>query len=207
MISIKKIFAVNNGEFFEMFERDGVNILRGAELLDKLMNDPKRKTLAKDIIVCEHEGDKITLEITQRLNQTFVTPFDREDIYELATELDDILDFIEESADYISLYQLTKIRPHAKKQTAILVKAVKEISLALPKLQGFKDINDHITEIYRLEHEGDKVVREAIATLFKEDVDHKTLYAWKDVFDRLEDAIDKSEKVAHILKGIVIRNS
>lgn len=202
-----KIFRIDNTRFFEDFDRAGLNTLRGAKLLNKMLENPDRKTLARDIIVCEHEGDEITKDIATRLNRTFVTPFEREDILDLSTEIDDVLDFIEEIADYLGLYRIKEIKPHAVKQSEILLKATKEISIALPKLHGFNDISGHLTEIYRLEHEGDRVVREAIAKLFKSNADPKMLMAWKDLFERLEDAIDATEKVANTLKGIVIRNS
>jgi predicted phosphate transport protein (TIGR00153 family) len=202
-----KFFAVDNKEFFVLFEAAGNNVLYGAQLLDKFLRHAERPKLMKEIVACEHEGDRLTSQLTDRLNKTFVTPFDREDIYELASDLDDILDFIEEAAHYINLYKIERIRPEAVKQSEVLVKSMKEIATALPKLEGFQDITAHTNEVYELERQGDRLVRDAIAKLFGEEDNPKALMAWKDMFERLEDAIDAAKHTTSVLKGITIRNS
>lgn len=209
MNKLTKFFQADNSEFFALFGQSGDNLLHGAELLGKLLDvpDSKRAGLFKEIVACEHDGDEITSKINRRLDRTFVTPFDREDIYALATRLDDTLDFIEEAADYVSLYQLETIRPAAKNQAELVFLACQQLVPALTKLNGFQDISQYTDEIYNLERQGDRVVRDAIAELFKSEKDAKTLLAWKDMFERLEDALDAAKHVSSALKGITIRNS
>jgi hypothetical protein len=182
--------------------------MRAAQLLEELLSDyPDNRHLAKDIRDCEHEGDRITHEILDRLNHTFVTPIDREDILALTSALDDIADYIEEVADYLGLYKIEAPMDQAIKLAQVLNKAGAQIAEAIPQLRGFKDISAHTVEINRLENEGDRITREAIASLFDGGIDPMVVIRWKDLFERLEDAIDATEHVANILAGIVIKNS
>jgi len=191
-----------------LFEEAGNNILRSAELLERLLADyPDHRHLAQDIRDCEHEGDRITHEILNRLNHTFVTPIDREDVLALTSALDDIVDYIEEVADYLGLYKIEAPMDQAIKLAEVIHKAARQIAEAIPRLRGFNDISEHTVEINRLENEGDRITREAIASLFDVGIDPMVVIRWKDLFERLEDAIDASEHVAHILEGIVIKNS
>jgi uncharacterized protein len=195
-------------EFFDLFEEAGGNILRCAGLLEEMLSDyPERNELARDILICEQEGDRITHDIIQRLNQTFVTPIDREDIYALSSALDDIVDFTEEVADYLGLYKIEAPMQQAQAQAEVLHAASRQISEALPRLRGFKDLSHYTVEINRLENDGDRIVREAIASLFDNGIDPMVVIRWKDIFERLENAIDATEKVANIIEGIVIKNS
>jgi predicted phosphate transport protein (TIGR00153 family) len=156
-VRLSSILAPGDREFFDLFEEAGGNIERAAGLLESmLVTFPERNELARDILICEQDGDRITHDIIQRLNQTFVTPIDREDIYALASALDDVVDYTEEVADYLGLYKIT---------------------------------------------------REAIASLFDNGIDPMVVIRWKDIFERLEEAIDATEHVANILEGIVIKNS
>jgi uncharacterized protein len=195
-------------EFFDLFEEAGGNILRCAGLLEEMLRDyPERNELAREILICEQEGDRITHDIIQRLNQTFVTPIDREDIYALSSALDDIVDFTEEVADYLGLYKIEAPMQQAQDQAQVLHAASRQISEALPRLRGFKDLSHYTVEINRLENDGDRIVREAIASLFDNGIDPMVVIRWKDIFERLENAIDATEKVANIIEGIVIKNS
>ena len=208
MPRITQAFAPRDRVYFELFEEAGNNILRSAELLERLLADyPDHRHLAQDIRDCEHEGDRITHEILDRLNHTFVTPIDREDILALASALDDIADYIEEVADYLGLYKIEAPMDQAIKLAEVIHKAARQIAEAIPRLRGFNDISEHTVEINRLENEGDRITREAIASLFDVGIDPMVVIRWKDLFERLEDAIDASEHVAHILEGIVIKNS
>jgi uncharacterized protein len=208
MARLSQVFAPRDREFFDLFEEAGRNILQAADLLDRMLrNYPETKDLARDILICEQEGDRITHDLIQRLNQTFVTPIDREDILELASALDDIVDFTEEVADYLGLYKVEAPMEQAQRLAHILMQACRQISEAMPRLRDFKDISHYTVEIHRLENEGDRVTREAIASLFDNGIDPMVVIRWKDLFERLEDAIDATEKVANVISGVVIKNS
>jgi uncharacterized protein len=195
-------------EFFDLFEEAGGNILRCAGLLEEMLHDyPERNELAREILICEQEGDRITHDIIQRLNQTFVTPIDREDIYALAASLDDVVDYTEEVADYLGLYKIEAPMQQAQELANVLHLASRQISEALPRLRGFKDLSHYTVEVNRLENDGDRIVREAIASLFDNGIDPMVVIRWKDIFERLESAIDATEHVANIIEGIVIKNS
>ena len=173
-----------------------------------LVNFPDSREMAGEILECEHEGDRITHEIIDRLNHTFVTPIDREDILALASALDDIVDYTEEVADYLGLYRIEAPMDQAISQAHVLSGACKEIDKAIPLLRGFKpEISQHTVEVNRLENEGDRITREAVASLFDAPIDPMVVIRWKDLFERLEAAIDSTEHVADILYGIVIKNS
>jgi predicted phosphate transport protein (TIGR00153 family) len=205
---VTQVFAPRDRAYFDLFEEAGHNVLQSAELLERLLSDfPDNRNLAQDIRDCEHEGDRVTHEILDRLNHTQVTPIDREDILALTSALDDIVDYIEEVADYLGLYKIEAPMDQAIKLAEVLNKASRQISEAIPQLRGFNDISAYTVEINRLENEGDRIVREAIASLFDGGIDPMVVIRWKDLFERLEDAIDATEHVAHILEGIVIKNS
>jgi len=208
MPRLSQIFVPKEREFFDLFEEAGTNIVRAADLLDQMLRAyPERADLARDILICEQEGDRITHDIIHRINQTFVTPIDREDIYELASALDDIVDYTEEVADYLGLYKIEAPMEQSQRLAHILLQASRQISEAMPRMRTFKDISHYTVEINRLENDGDRVTREAIASLFDDGIDPMVVLRWKDLFERLENAIDSTERVANILEGIVIRNS
>jgi uncharacterized protein len=207
-VRLSQVIAPRDGEFFDLFEQAGGNVLRAAALLDEMLRDfPERNELARDILVCEQEGDRITHDILQRLNQTFVTPLDREDIHVLAAALDDVVDYTEEVADYLGLYQIEAPMAQAQELAAVLHRAARQIAEAMPRLRGFKDLSHYTVEINRLENDGDRITREALASLFDNGIDPMVVIRWKDIFERLEDAIDATEHVANILEGVVIKNS
>ena len=207
-VRLSNVIAPRDREFFDLFEEAGGNILRAAGLLEEmLLNFPERNELSRDILLCEQEGDRITHDILQRLNQTFVTPIDREDIHELAGALDDVVDYTEEVADYLGLYKIEAPMAQSQELAKVLHAASRQISDVMPRLRGFKDISHFTVEINRLENDGDRIAREAIASLFDTGIDPMVVIRWKDIFERLEEAIDATEKVANILEGIVIKNS
>ena len=200
--------APRDRHFFDLFEEAGGNILRAAGLLENLLVQfPERNDLARDILICEQDGDRITHDIIQRLNQTFVTPIDREDILELASAIDDIVDLVEEVADYLGLYKIEAPMEQAQRLARILLEAARAIAQAIPRLRTFNDIRHFTVEINRLENDGDRVLREALASLFERGIDPMLVIRWKDLFERLEDAIDATEHVANVLEGIVIKNT
>ena len=208
MPSLSQLFAPKERVFFDLFEEAGANIVRATELLERMLARwPDHGELSRDIVVCEQEGDRITHDIIQRLNSTFVTPIDREDIYALASSLDDIVDFVEEVADFMALYRIEAPMEQAQHMTRILHEAARQLSQAIPRLRSFKDIHHFTIEVNRLENEGDRVVREALASLFELGIDPMMVIRWKDIYERLEDGIDSTEKTANILEGIVIKNT
>jgi uncharacterized protein len=206
--SIANLLRSSDREFFDLFERAGSNIVRAAELLDEMLaRYPETAEMARDILACEHDGDRITHELITRLNQTFVTPIDREDILHLASALDDIVDYIEEVADYLGLYKIEAPMAQAQRLAGVLRDATRQIAEAIPLIRTFKDISDQMVEVHRLENEGDRLTREAIASLFEAGIDPMVVIRWKDIFERLENAIDSTERAAFILEGIVIKNA
>ena len=208
MVQLSKLFAPKEREFFDLFEEAGANIVRAAGLLERMVEQwPDHAELSREIVVCEQEGDRITHDIIHRLNQTFVTPIDREDIYDLASGLDDIVDWIEEVADFFALYRIEAPMEQASQQAKILNRSCQEVAKAIPRLRTFDDIHHFTVEINRYENEGDRVVREALASLFEAGIDPMLVIRWKDIFERLEDAIDATEKVSNILEGITIKNT
>ena len=208
MARLGQVFVPRDRAYFELFEEAGQNILRASELLERLLaNYPDSKELAREILVCEQEGDRITHDIIDRLNHTFVTPIDREDILALASALDDIVDYIEEVADFLGLYKIEAPMDQAIKLARVLGAASRQIAEAIPRLRGFRDMSNYTVEINRLENEGDRITREAIASLFDGGIDPMVVIRWKDLFERLEAAIDATERVANIIEGIVIKNS
>jgi predicted phosphate transport protein (TIGR00153 family) len=207
-VRLSSVIAPREREFFDLFDEAGGNIQRAAALLEEMLRDyPDRSELARDILICEQEGDRITHDIIQRLNQTFVTPIDREDILALASSLDDVVDFTEEVADYLGLYKIEAPMEQAQQLATVLHQASRQIAEALPRLRGFKDISHYTVEINRLENDGDRIVREAVASLFDNGIDPMVVIRWKDIFEKLEDAIDATEHVANIIEGIALKNS
>jgi uncharacterized protein len=208
MPRLGQVFAPRDRIYFELFEEAGRNIQKAAELLDRLLSDyPDHKELAQEILDCEHEGDRIVHDIHRHLNQTFVTPIDREDILALASALDDIVDYTEEVADYLGLYRIEAPMDQSIRLARVLRDASRQIAHALENLRGFRDISSYTVEINRLENEGDRITREAVAALFDGGIDPMVVIRWKDVYERLEAAIDATERAANILEGIVIKNS
>ena len=205
---LSSVIAPRDREFFDLFEEAGGNIERAANLLEEMLREyPERNELAREILICEQEGDRITHDIIRRLNETFVTPIDREDIFAMASALDDVVDYTEEVADYLGLYKIEAPMSQAQELAKVLQQCGRQIAEAMPRLRGFKDITHYTVELNRLENDGDRIVREAIASLFDNGIDPMVVIRWKDIFERLEDAIDSAEHVANILEGIVIKNS
>jgi predicted phosphate transport protein (TIGR00153 family) len=194
--------------FFDLFIEAGQNSVRAAKLLDEMMHTwPDSGDLSREIVIAEQEGDKITHNIVRRLNSTFVTPIDREDIYGLATRMDDIVDFTEEAADFLGLYKIEAPMEQATALTKVLVASCEQLAMGLEKLPSFKGLDQYWIEIHRLENDGDRISRDAVASLFSNGIDPMVVIRWKDMFAVLEEAIDATETAAQILEGIVIKNS
>src|SRR6266550_7419843 len=194
---LSSVLAPRDREFFDLFEEAGGNIERAASLLEQMLADyPDRSDLARDILICEQEGDRITHDIIRRLNEMFVTPIDREDIYGLASALDDVVDYTEEVADYLGLYKIEAPFEQAQQLAHVLYQAARQISEAMPKLRDFGDMSHYTVEVNRLENDGDRISREATAALFEGGIDPMVVIRWKDIYERLESAIDATETVA-----------
>lgn len=207
MSRLTQLFASKEREFFDLFEEAAGNSVRAAELLVTILDEwPDNATAMRDVVICEQEGDRITHDIIQRLNHTFVTPFDREDIIALASALDDIVDFIEEVADFLGLYRIEAPMEQAERMAAVLRDATRQISEAMPRLRTLKDIHHYTVEVNRLENEGDRIFREGVASLFERGIDPMMVIRWKDIFERLEEAIDATERAVNTLEGIIIKN-
>ncbi len=194
--------------FFDLFIQDAANLLDGARQLEAMLRsyDNVDKT-AKKIRETEHRGDEISHDIGRRLEATFITPFDREEIHALIAGLDDILDLIEEVADTFVLYRIEAPTKTSVKQAALIVQACETIHLALSNLRGFKGLDPFIVEIHRLENEGDRLARTAIAGLFDDGTKTIDVLKWKDVYALLEDTIDKCEDVADLIERIVVKHA
>jgi predicted phosphate transport protein (TIGR00153 family) len=206
--SLTSLLRGTDREFFDLFERAGANVVLAAELLEELIAGfPESQVLARDILICEQNGDQITHETVRRIHQSFVTPIDREDILRLTSAIDDIVDYTEEVADYLSLYKVEAPMLQAHALAHILVDATRQIDAAIHLVREYKDISKHTVEVNRLENEADRIVRGAIASLFETGIDPIVVIRWKDIFERLENAIDSTETAAYILEGIVIKNA
>src|ERR1044072_3781594 len=201
------LFASKEREFFDLFEEAGRNCVRAAGLLEHMLEHwPDHGESMRDVVVCEQAGDRITHDIIQRLTATSVTPFDREDIIALASALDDIVDFIEEVADFLGLYRIEAPMEQAERMAAVLRDATRQIAEAMPRLRTLKDIHHYTVEVNRLENEGDRIFREGVASLFERGIDPMMVIRWKDIFERLEEAIDATERAVNTLEGIIIKN-
>jgi predicted phosphate transport protein (TIGR00153 family) len=208
MSQIAQALGPREERYFELLEEAGRNVLATAELLERMLSTfPDEDHLAGEIRDREHDGDRITHEIIDRLNHKLAPPIDREDVLGLASALDDIVDYTEEVADYLLLYRIEAPMDQAIQLAGVLAAASRQIAQAIPRLRGFNDLSSHTVEINRLENDGDRIAREAIASLFDGGIDPMVVIRWKDLYERLESAIDATEHVANILEGIVIKNS
>ncbi len=197
-------------KFFQLFKDMTTNIIEGARLLkDMLDNFDHPVESQRKIKEVEHKGDSITHEIIQKLNKTFITPLDREDIYSLASKLDDILDLIDASASRVIMYNVESIPAEAKSLGFIILQSCQAVSKAVSMLgkKSNEQIFEACVEINALENEADRVSREAISRLFDEEKDPIQLIKWKEIYETLEKATDKCEDAANILESVVVKNA
>ncbi len=193
---------------FELFEEAGRNAKRSTLLLRDLVSDyPERSDLAREILRCEQEGDRIAHDIHHRLGdgRAGAPPFRTSDAFALATTIDDIVDFTEQAADTLGLYAIEAPMEQAEQLADVLVRASDGVSKALGALREGRDLSTFLLDIHELENDGDRLSRDAIAALFSGGVDPMVVIRWKDIFELLEEAIDSCEKVAHILEGISLQ--
>ncbi|HEX6140554.1 MAG TPA: DUF47 family protein [Candidatus Limnocylindria bacterium] len=195
-------------KFFDMFVEDSRNVLAAARLLEQFFrNYDERERIANQLRNAEHHGDQISHEIGHKLEETFVTPFDREDIHALISRLDDIIDLIEEVADTCILYSIDAPTEPVMRQSELIVLQCEQITDALTHLRSFKGLERYWIEVHRLENEGDRIARQAVADLFKNGQDPIEVIKWKDVYALLEEAIDTCEDAANVIERIVVKHA
>ena len=195
-------------EFFELYSRSAANVVEIARLLVRLLDrfPEDGHDLVRDIKQSEHEGDRVTHEIIDLLNRTFVTPFDRDDMYRLAGALDDICDHIDEAAGDIASYGVTDVREEALRQAEVILRAATKLDEAVGHLEGFRDTRRQLDELHELEDEADRLERDAISSLFRAGGDAISIIRWKDIHERLEEAVDACQHAAHVLEAIIVKN-
>jgi uncharacterized protein Yka (UPF0111/DUF47 family) len=202
------MFRSTDTGVFDLFEESGRNVQRATLLLrDLLVDYPERADLTRDVLLCEQEGDRITHDIIHRMNggSSGRPPVDPSDGHLLATTLDDIVDYAEQAADELSLYGVEAPMEQAGLIADVLVGAGEQVSQALQCLRTGSEMAPHLVEIHRLENEGDRLSREAVASLFATGIDPMVVIRWKDIFETLEQSVDACEKVAHVLEGITLK--
>jgi predicted phosphate transport protein (TIGR00153 family) len=195
-------------KFYDDFRAVAEQITKGAALLEQMIaTDPPRYDVCHEIKEIEHRCDSLTHGTIQRLNQTFVTPLDREDIFELARSLDDCMDAVDHCAALIAVYEIPTIRPGARELTKLLTASAQSVLSAVDALDKKMAIAPHIVEINRLENEADRVHQQAVKELFQQERDPITVMKWKELLDELEKATDECEDVANVLEGVVVKHS
>ena len=194
-------------KFYSDFQALADELHRGAEMLEQMVA-PERPVWGKadEIKEVEHKCDFLTHEIIQRLNKTFVTPIDREDIHELAKTLDDVMDAIDNAASLVPLYKIDKVRPGARELTRIIIQQCDEIRVAVEALEQRKGVLERAIEINRLENEADRIHMNAISQLFDEETNPIVVLKWKELYDLLEEATDACEDVANLLENVVVKH-
>lgn len=194
--------------FFELFGKQAENILVGAKALQQMLvhytGVPEQVQTIKAV---EHHGDEITHEIMTKLNQTFITPFDREDIHALSSQLDDVIDLIDAAASRFVLYRVAAIREGTVELVKVLVAATSEVSAAVHALETPEQALKHCIEINRYENESDRICRTLIAQLFDEERDSVQIIKWKEIFEVIETAVDRCEDVANVIEGVIVKSA
>jgi uncharacterized protein len=194
-------------EFYELFSAAGENALTTARQAEtRFRTFPAADVSQEQVKRLETEGDSLTQQIIELLNTQYITPFDREDIYELAKAIDDVVDYIEHASDLLGLYRVERAMQEALDQCRVLVDAAENLAFALAELRSVRQVERHLLQVKRLEDVGDRIVRDAIASLFENGVDAVTVIRWKDIFEALEDAIDACETAADVVGNIVVKN-
>ena len=195
-------------EFFDLYTRASANTVEISSLLIQLLETfpVDSDELTRRIKEREHEGDHLTHELISLLNQTFVTPFDREDIYRLAGAIDDVCDHVDEAADNLGSWGVDRVPEKARAQAQVILQATTKLDEAVRRLEGFRDSSDQLEALRELEDQGDALERDAVAELFRSTDDAKVIIRWKDIHERLEEAVDALENAADVLEAILVKN-
>ncbi len=196
-------------EFFVLFAGAGENALEAARLVERRFREHPNSGVTQDEVkAAETIGDAITRDLIVLLNTQYLTPFDRDDIYQLATEIDDVVDYLEEASDLLGLYGVAMPARYAVEQCAINVKAVEQLSIACNNLKGMNGVQEALIKLKELEDQGDHILREALASLFRDDrIDPLIVIRWKDIYEALERALDACETAANVIANIVVKNA
>lgn len=204
-------FMPKEDAFFDLFDRSAANVVRATDLFCELLDHyDRRDQLITAIRETEHTGDRITHDTIERLDRTFITPFDREDIHMLAKKLDDIVDHIDATAKRLTLYGVEKPTDEARKLAATLHQSASTLAKAVTEIRRIKRrgvIMDLLIEIHRLENQGDEQNHAALAMLFQDGMHPIEVIKWKELYERIEEAIDSCEDVANLIEGLVLKNA
>ena len=198
-------------KFFDLFNQQAENVLEGAQLLKDMLEDyTDIKQKCMKVEKAESQGDEVCHRIMAKLNTTFITPMDREDIHALASAMDDILDFVNATAQRMDLYKVQTVKPDAKLLANVILRAAEEISAltaSLTDMKNVKSMKERWIEVNRLENEGDSISRAAIAGLFENEPDPIEVIKWKEIYEHLETAVDKCEDAANVVEAVVLKNA
>ncbi len=201
-------FRPVDATFYELFSEAASHLVKGADLLAQMLGEGNdREAIARQMRDAEHEADETTHAIIRRVNSTFVTPFDREDIYALASGLDDVMDMMDEAVDLVLLYRVTSLPPETSEQVEVLQRCAELTAAAMPRLATMASLEEYWIEINRLENTGDKSYRRILASLFDGELEALEVLKLKDVVESLEGAIDSFERVANIVEQIAVKES
>jgi hypothetical protein len=205
---LKLSLVPRTSEFYDLFTKAGANALEAARLVERRFREyPSSSVIQAEVKAAEHEGDAITRDLIQLLNTQYITPFDREDIYQLATSVDDVVDHMDEASDLLELYGVESPTRQAIEQCRILVGAAEHLALALAELKGLQAVQKELAALKELEDEGDRIVHDAIADLFRDPrIDPLIVIRWKDIYEALEDALDACETAGNVIGNIVVKN-
>ncbi len=195
-------------DYFRLFQELAANLDAAAQLLVKFMDEGTSKSIAAAILEHEHVGDKIVHDVVRRLNKSFITPIDREDIYDLVATIDEVLDNIEAAADAMMLYRVGEPTPQAVAQAHVIATATPILRECMDRLEKpTKDLDERIIAVNSLENDGDRILREATAQLFDGEMKCTDIIKWKDIYETLESAIDECEHVANVIESIVLKHA
>jgi len=194
-------------QFYDLFQQLASRLTRAATLLNQLFREPQRRAEhVQAIKAAEHEADGITHEIIDRLDRTFITPFDREDIHELASKLDEVVDLLDGAARRVEIFQITEVHPPAVRLSEVVVRAAAQIEDAVKHMKDGKIVSAKAYELKKLEEEGDAIYHESMGALFAQVHDAITVIKWKELYDKVEDALDQAEDVTNVLQSIALKN-
>jgi predicted phosphate transport protein (TIGR00153 family) len=201
-------FIPHDGDFFVLFQKQAENIVSGAQafvsMLEHYTGVPEQVQIIKAI---EHNGDEITHQIFRKLNQTFITPFDREDIHELCSTMDDVIDLVDAAASRFVLYRVTEVRSGTIELCKVLATTTVELKEAIHAVESPDKALHRVIEINRLENESDRICRTLIAQLFEEEKDPVQIIKWKEIFEVIETAVDKCEDVSNVIESVILKNA
>jgi len=206
---VKISLTPRTSEFYDLFGQAGENALVVAQLVERRFREyPNSGVTQEDVKAAETHGDTITRDLIRLLNTQYLTPFDREDIFMLATEIDDVVDYLEEASDLLGLYGVELPTRHAVEQCRVIVSACERLSTALRGLKGQRGLQQVLIELKAFEDEGDRILRDALASLFRDGrIDPLVVIRWKDIYEALERALDACETAANVITNIVVKNA